>query len=178
MFFFPGDSEGEQAERLEENITDSEEPEKEVKSVLKTKRLEDTESPHHADEPDGEENPDSEGRSAEDIESVPQDSQNGHEEKSHSEDKEADEEKSHSEDKEADEEKSHLEDEEADESSSALKEVSNEEGKSDSEGGQETNGSSPTKQEEPQRESLDPSDENDAEISDDEPLVFTFTLCV
>ncbi|GMY36602.1 sister chromatid cohesion protein PDS5 homolog A isoform X4 [Fagus crenata] len=154
-----GDSEGEQAERFDENITDSEEPEKEVKSVSKTKRLEDTESPHYADEPDGEENPDSEGRSAEDIESVPQDSQNGHEEKSHSEDKEAD------------EEKSHLEDEEADESSSALKEVSNEEGKSDSEGGQETNGSSPTKQEEPRRESLDPSDENDAEISDDEPLM-------
>ncbi|XP_050288244.1 sister chromatid cohesion protein PDS5 homolog A isoform X1 [Quercus robur] len=141
------DSEGEQAE-MDENLTDSEEPEKEVKPVSKTKQLEDTEkSPDLADEPDGEENPDSEGISAEDIETVPEDSQNGPEEKSHSEDKEAD------------------------ESSSTLKEVSNEEDKSDSEENQETNESSPTKQKKPRRGSLDPSDAPDAEISDDEPLM-------
>ncbi|KAK7815442.1 hypothetical protein CFP56_001543 [Quercus suber] len=148
------DSEGEQAE-MDENLTDSEEPEKEVKPVLKTKQLEDTEkSPDLADEPDGEENPDSEGISAEDIETVPEDSQNGPEEKSHSEDKEAD------------------------ESSSTLKEVSNEEDKSDSEGNQETNESSPTEQKKPRRGSLDPSDAPDAEISDDEPLVLISTLCI
>lgn len=141
------DSEGEQAE-MDENLTDSEEPEKEVKPVLKTKQLEDKEkSPDLADEPDGEENPDSEGISAEDIETVPEDSQNGPEEKSHSEDKEAD------------------------ESSSTLKEVSNEEDKSDSEGNQEINESSPTEQKKPRRGSLDPSDAPDAEISDDEPLM-------
>ncbi|KAG6695602.1 hypothetical protein I3843_09G106700 [Carya illinoinensis] len=144
-----GDSEGEHTERLDENLTDKEESEKEVKSVSKTKRLEDAEeSPHHTDESDGEEIPDFEGRSAEDIGSVPQDSKTGDEENSCSEDKEAD------------------------ESSSAEKEGegANEDGKSDSEGSQETNRSIPTKQGKPQMKSSNPSRVRH-EVSDDEPLM-------
>ncbi|KAG6641941.1 sister chromatid cohesion protein PDS5 homolog B-like [Carya illinoinensis] len=143
-----GDSEGEHTERLDENLTDKEESGKEVKSVSKTKRLEDAESPHHTDESDGEEIPDFEGRSAEDIGSVPQDSKTGDEENSCSEDKEAD------------------------ESSSAEKEGegANEDGKSDSEGSQETNRSIPTKQGKPQMKSSNPSRVRH-EVSDDEPLM-------
>ncbi|XP_062162943.1 sister chromatid cohesion protein PDS5 homolog A [Alnus glutinosa] len=189
-----GDSEGEQAERLDENLTDKEESEKEVKSVSKIKQLKDTEkslhhtdesdgeenpdlegrsagditekslhhtdesdgeenpdlegrsagditekSPHHTDESDGEENPDFEGRSTGDIECVPQDSPISDEEKSGSEDKEAD------------------------ESSSAGKEGASEEDKSDSEGSQASRSISRKKEK--------PSDVRDAEISDDEPLM-------
>lgn len=151
--FVLGDSEGEHTERLDENLTDKEESGKEVKSVSKTKRLEDAESPHHTDESDGEEIPDFEGRSAEDIGSVPQDSKTGDEENSCSEDKEAD------------------------ESSSAEKEGegANEDGKSDSEGSQETNRSIPTKQGKPQMKSSNPSRVRH-EVSDDEPLVYISTL--
>jgi hypothetical protein len=107
---------------------------------------------HHTDESDGEENPDFEERSAEEIECVPQDSEIGDEEKSGSEDKE-----------------------EADESRSALKEGANEDDKSDSEGSQASRSIS-RKRSKPRRESSSPSDVRDAEISDDEPLVFTSTL--
>ncbi|XP_042945591.1 sister chromatid cohesion protein PDS5 homolog B isoform X3 [Carya illinoinensis] len=142
-----GDSEGEKAERLDENLTDKEESETEVKSS-KTKQLEDMQkSLHHPDESEGEEEPDFEGRRAEDVKSVPQDSENDDEEKSHSEDKEAD------------------------ELSSAVKEGANEDDKSDSEGSQETNRSSPMKQEKSRVTSANPSGARHVEDSDDEPLM-------
>ncbi|XP_035545747.1 sister chromatid cohesion protein PDS5 homolog A isoform X2 [Juglans regia] len=142
-----GDSEGEKAERLDENLTDKEESEMEGKSS-KTKQLEDMEkSLHHPDESDGEEKPDFEGRRAEDVKSVPQDSENDDEYKSHSEDKEAD------------------------ESSSAVKEGANEEDKPDSEGSQETNRSSPMKQEKSRVTSANPSSVHHVEDSDNEPLM-------
>lgn len=149
-----GDSEGEQTERLDENLTDKEEPEKQVKSVSKTKRWEDAQkSLDDIDEPNGEENPDLRRIGAEGSESVPEDSKDGDEGKYHSEDKEAD------------------------ESNSAIEEVANEDDKSDSEGSQEANRSSRhTRQKKPRIESSNPPGAHHAEISDDEPLVFTSTL--
>lgn len=137
-------SEGEDVEKVDENVTDEGESDKEVKSVSKRKRLEDAEeSPHHTEESD-EENPDSEGKPAEDI---PQDAQNGNEEEHHSEEKQAD------------------------ELSRGSREA-NEEDPSDSEGNQEKDDSagSPIKQEKPHVEPSSPDDAGDPEISDDEPL--------
>lgn len=135
---------------MDENVTDEGESDKEVKPVSKRKRLEDAEeSPHHTEESD-EENPDSEGRPAEDI---LQDAQNGNEEEHHSEEKQAD------------------------ELSRGSREP-NEEDPSDSEGNQEKDDSagSPIKQEKPHVEPSSPDDAGDPEISDDEPLVLASSL--
>ncbi|KAM1124110.1 sister chromatid cohesion protein PDS5 homolog A [Malus sylvestris] len=137
----------ENAEKVDENVTDEGESDVEVKSVSEGKQLKDAEeSPHHTEE-SAEENPGSEGSPAEDMDTIPQDAENGNEEMQHSEEKEAD------------------------ELSGGSREV-NEEDPSDSEGIQEKDdiSGSPLKQEKSHVEASSLSDAGDDELSDDEPL--------
>lgn len=147
---FPDSSEGEHAEKMDENITDGMDSDNETKSVSKRKGLDDVEgSPTHVEESD-EEKPDSGEKPGEGLHSVAPDAQNGVEKKHHSEEKQAD------------------------GSSEDSGERANNEDKSDSEGNQVTNDvrNTPLTSEKPHTgESSNPSEVGNPEISDDEPLV-------
>ncbi|KAL5574829.1 hypothetical protein UlMin_016528 [Ulmus minor] len=166
-----GSSEGEDAENVENHLTDGGESDNEVKSVSK----EDKEgSPAHMEESD-EEKPDAGERLADDRESTPQDAPKSDEEKPDSGEGLANDRVSSPQDAPmSEEEKQHSEEEHADESSqsSGEKEQASEEDKSDSEETQETNDveNSPPKPKKTQKNKPKPSKE-DAEISDDEPLM-------
>lgn len=146
LFFFcsSGDSQGKRADMEDENLTDKEESDKEFKLISEERDVEDTEGNLNGeDESDEVDKMDSEEKPAEEVGSVPQD------------------------------EKSDEEDKEEAESSKGSREEANEDGKSDSEGNEEINGdgSSPMNPEKSQNELPKPVDADDAEISDDEPLV-------
>ncbi|KAF3451892.1 hypothetical protein FNV43_RR07988 [Rhamnella rubrinervis] len=149
-------SEGEHAEKVDENITDGMDSDNEVKSVSKRKRLDDAEGKPNDVEASDDEKPDSDRMLGEDSKSIPQEVQNGNREKHHSEEKKAD------------------------KSSEDSREQANREDRSDSEGNQETDnvGNSPPKSEEPHKEPSDPSIARSPEISDDEPLVRVFCLAL
>lgn len=154
LFYFSPDSyEGVHTEKVDENITDGMDSDNEVKSVSKRKRLDDAGGKPNDMESDDDE-PDSDRMLGEDSKNIPQEAQNGDEEKRHSEEKKAD------------------------ESSEDSREQANREDRSDSEGNQETDnvGNSPPKSEEPHKEPSDPSIAGSPEISDDEPLVLVFCL--
>ncbi|KAH9749940.1 Binding protein [Citrus sinensis] len=139
-----GDSQGKRADMEDENLTDKEESDKEFKMISEERDVEDTEGNLNGeDESDEVDKMDSEEKPAEEVGSVPQD------------------------------EKSDEEDKEEAESSKGSREEANEDGKSDSEGNEEINGdgSSPMNPEKSQNELPKPVDADDAEISDDEPLV-------
>lgn len=156
VYSFTDSSEGEHAEKVDENVTDGMDSDNEVKSVSKRRRLDNKEGEPNEEESD-EEKPDSNEKLGEDLKSIPEEAQNGAEEKHHSEERQAD------------------------EPSEDTRERANSEDKSDSEGAQETNdvGNSPPKSEKPHTE---PSDHSIAagnpEISDDEPLVCISGLAI
>ncbi|CAK7323338.1 unnamed protein product [Dovyalis caffra] len=154
------DSEGDHAERVSQGMTDVEESDKEVVSNSEGKHLEDTEErSNHSEESDGEEKSNFEAEVSEDMESIPQDDKKG----------------------DAGEE-SHSEEKEVDESSEALG-VDADEDKSDSEGNKDADVRKPSRKPKKRHsKSSDPVNAEDAEISDDEPLVLAsnplFSLCI
>jgi sister-chromatid-cohesion protein PDS5 len=151
------DSEGDHAERLSQGMMDVDESDKEVVSISKGKHLEDTEErSNNSEESDGEEKSNFEAEVSEDMESTPQDDKKGD-----------------------DGEESHSEEKEVDESSEALGVEANKE-KSDSEGNQDVDIRKPSRK--PKKLSKKSSNAEDADISDDEPLVLAsnplFSLCI
>ncbi|XP_048323371.1 sister chromatid cohesion protein PDS5 homolog A [Ziziphus jujuba] len=143
-------SEGEHTEKMDESITDGMDSDSEAKSVSKRKRSDNAKGgPSHIEESE-EEKPDSREKLGQGLESIAPDTQNGAEEKHHSEEKQAD------------------------ELSEDSREQASIEGKSDSEGNQETNdvGNAPLTSEKPHKgEPSNPSTVGNPEISDDEPLM-------
>lgn len=89
--FFPGSSDGEHDENMDENISDEGESDNEVKPVSKRKQLKDKKGRPKFMEESDEEKPDAGGRIAEDTERSLQDVQISDEEKRHSEDEHEDE---------------------------------------------------------------------------------------
>ncbi|KAJ9186182.1 hypothetical protein P3X46_005714 [Hevea brasiliensis] len=142
-----GGSHGERDERVTEHLTDVDESHKEVTSVSGGKHLGDTlENQNQSDESDGEVKSNSEGKVFADTESIPEDAQ-----------------------KDDAEEDSHPEERE-DESSEGMREEANKD-KSDSEGTQDEDIDGTTlRNPKKARIEASPSNEEDAEISDDEPL--------
>lgn len=156
VYLFTDSSEGEHAEKVDENVTDGMDSDNEVKSVSKRRRLDNREGKPNEEESD-EEKPDADEKLGEDLKSIPEEAQNGAEEKHHSEERQAE------------------------ESSEDTREQANSEDKLDSEGDQETNdvGDSPPKSEKPHTEPSDPSiAAGNPEISDDEPLVCISGLAI
>ncbi|KAL3584982.1 hypothetical protein D5086_011849 [Populus alba] len=140
------DPKGDHAEKVSQGMTDVEESDKEVVSISKGKHLEDTEErSNNSEESDGEEKSNFEAEVSEDMESAPQDDKKGD-----------------------DGEESHSEEKEVDESSEALGVEANKE-KSDSEGNQDVDIRKPSRK--PKKLSKKSSNAEDADISDDEPLV-------
>uniref|UniRef100_A0A2K1ZUR1 Tudor domain-containing protein n=1 Tax=Populus trichocarpa TaxID=3694 RepID=A0A2K1ZUR1_POPTR len=151
------DPKGDHAEKVSQGMTDVEESDKEVVSISKGKHLEDTEErSNNSEESDGEEKSNFEAEVSEDMESTPQDDKKGD-----------------------DGEESHSEEKEVDESSEALGVEANKE-KSDSEGNQDVDIRKPSRK--PKKLSKKSSNAEDADISDDEPLVLAsnplFSLCI
>lgn len=152
LFCLPDDLQDKQVDMEDENVTDREESDNEVKSISEERHVEDTEGNlDHVDESDEVDKMDSEENLADDAGTVPKD------------------------------EKSDEDDKEAAESSKGSIEEATEGDKSDSEENQESNdgGTSPMNPQKSQNESSAPPDAgDDAENSDNEPLVITSQLFI
>lgn len=153
-----GDSEWERLDKLDENLTDGEESDKNVKSPSRERSMEDATGSPNCDvgSDDGKKS----------------DSEQKHESISGEAQKSGDNEKSDLNEKEAESSES-LNEKEAGSSEGSREEEAHEVDKSDSEQNQEDNevGSRPTNVKKSNRESSIADDARNAEISDDEPLV-------